>query len=609
MGLMFNNNASSRLKVAIDAATLSFQVYDGEGAKFPQPSVSGDYFWVTIDDRRTGQVEICKCTSRTGDFLGVERGQDGTLAQSFLAGAVVSNRFTAETLQEILNASGYTKTEADAKFVDVTGDTMTGALTVVTPPVAATDAASKAYVDTKAPEAPAGPTVYGRNAGAWTAVVTDASYTAADVLAKLLTVDGSGSGLDADLLDGNDSAFFGTASALSALTTSVNNIDVRVTAVESGKAPLASPALTGNPTAPTAAPGDNDTSLATTAFVQAAVAPMAPLASPVFTGDPRAPTPATTDNDISIATTAFVKAQGYVAPDAPSDGSYYSRRNQAWAVNPAVFVDAPSDGSFYGRQNAAWAAVAPLASPVFTGNPTAPTPLAADNDTSIATTAFVQTALTAASNIVEVLVTTVGTTVWNKPAGLRYLEVEGVGPGGGGGAAVLTGASQGSAGSGAGAGGYGKRLFTAAELPASVTITIGSPGANSADGGTTSFGALASCAGGIKGNNTTAGPNVGTPGGIGGTATGWTINAAGAPGHPAYIITPGTVPVTISGTGGSSPYGGGGYGLCGAGVTAVGNGAVGYGSGGGGAANGASIGAAKGGGTGSGSFIRYREIY
>ncbi len=36
----------------------------------------------------------------------------------------------------------------------------------------------------------------------------------------------------------------------------------------SGYAPLASPAFTGNPTAPTAALGDNDTSLATTAFVQ-----------------------------------------------------------------------------------------------------------------------------------------------------------------------------------------------------------------------------------------------------------------------------------------------------------------------------------------------------
>jgi hypothetical protein len=39
-----------------------------------------------------------------------------------------------------------------------------------------------------------------------------ASYTAADVLSKLLTVDGSGSGLDADLLDGNSSAFYQAAS-------------------------------------------------------------------------------------------------------------------------------------------------------------------------------------------------------------------------------------------------------------------------------------------------------------------------------------------------------------------------------------------------------------
>lgn len=41
--------------------------------------------------------------------------------------------------------------------------------------------------------------------------------------------------------------------------------------------------------------------------------------------------------------------------------------------------------------------LAPLASPVFTGNPTAPTPTAGDNDTSIATTAFVTTAVAAVS--------------------------------------------------------------------------------------------------------------------------------------------------------------------------------------------------------------------
>lgn len=111
------------------------------------------------------------------------------------------------------------------------------------------------------------------------------------------------------------------------------------------KANLASPALTGVPTAPTPAAGTNTNQLANTAFVQAAIAALiasspgaldtlnelaaalgndpnfattvtnalalkAPLASPVFTGDPTAPTPAQMDNDKSVATTEFVKKSG-----------------------------------------------------------------------------------------------------------------------------------------------------------------------------------------------------------------------------------------------------------------------------------------------------------
>lgn len=45
------------------------------------------------------------------------------------------------------------------------------------------------------------------------------SYTAADVLSKLLTVDGAGSGLDADTLDGLSSAAFATASHTQAAST------------------------------------------------------------------------------------------------------------------------------------------------------------------------------------------------------------------------------------------------------------------------------------------------------------------------------------------------------------------------------------------------------
>ncbi len=103
------------------------------------------------------------------------------------------------------------------------------------------------------------------------------------------------------------------------------------------KTALASPALTGTPTAPTAAADTSTTQLATTAFVlgqAGATAPAmdgtaavgtatrfaradhvhptdtsrAPLASPALTGTPTAPTPANGTNTTQIATTAFVRA-------------------------------------------------------------------------------------------------------------------------------------------------------------------------------------------------------------------------------------------------------------------------------------------------------------
>lgn len=46
-------------------------------------------------------------------------------------------------------------------------------------------------------------------------------------------------------------------------------------------------------------------------------------------------------------------------------------------------------------------AYAPLASPVFTGNPTAPTPATSDNDTSVATTAYVQTNISSYINVLN----------------------------------------------------------------------------------------------------------------------------------------------------------------------------------------------------------------
>jgi hypothetical protein len=61
-----------------------------------------------------------------------------------------------------------------------------------------------------------------------TAALPSASYTAADVLAKMLTVDGSGSGLDADKLDGQDSSFYTNAANISTGTLALSQLASQV---------------------------------------------------------------------------------------------------------------------------------------------------------------------------------------------------------------------------------------------------------------------------------------------------------------------------------------------------------------------------------------------
>lgn len=237
------------------------------------------------------------------------------------------------------------------------------------------------------------------------------------------------------------------------------------------KAPLASPVMTGIPKAPTAAASTNTDQIATTAFVQAlftalvgaapdtlnqineiaaalgndanfsttimnALALRAPIANPVFTGDPKAPTPALGDNDTSIATTAFVQAAlaafgfGTNTSSATAVNDYNAAtvggvyRGAAGAANApeatgtyillvlpfnsgttlqiagrATSSDAnnriywrTSSGTFTG-----WKEFGALDSPAFTGTPTAPTPALGDTSTKIATMAALAQAVSAAN--------------------------------------------------------------------------------------------------------------------------------------------------------------------------------------------------------------------
>ncbi len=108
------------------------------------------------------------------------------------------------------------------------------------------------------------------------------------------------------------------SSAVETKKITVANLKIAVAPDLSTYAPLASPALTGSPTAPTAAVDTNTTQVATTAYVVGQG--YAKLASPALTGTPTAPTASGGTNTTQIATTAFVtSAVSGVSVDFSSD--------------------------------------------------------------------------------------------------------------------------------------------------------------------------------------------------------------------------------------------------------------------------------------------------
>lgn len=146
------------------------------------------------------------------------------------------------------------------------------------------------------------------------------------------------------------------------------------------RAPLASPALTGNPTAPTQTAGNNSTRIATTAFVQTAISGKADA------------------GDIPSAYTSTPSMDG---TGSAGTGTAYARGNH---VHPTDTTRAP------------------ISSPNFTGTPTAPTAAAGTDTTQVATTAFVKTAVDAVKVVVvNAILTAAG---WNN--GSQTVTVSGV---------------------------------------------------------------------------------------------------------------------------------------------------------------------------------------
>ena len=137
------------------------------------------------------------------------------------------------------------------------------------------------------------------------------------------------------------------------------------------KAPLASPALTGTPTAPTAVSGTSSTQIATTAFVQQEIIGFGAgdMAKAVYDSD----------NDGKVDAAELADAV-----------SWTGVTNKPTSFTPSAHSHAISDVT--GLQGAL-DAKSPLASPTFTGTPATPTAASGTNTTQIASTAFVQAAI------------------------------------------------------------------------------------------------------------------------------------------------------------------------------------------------------------------------
>jgi hypothetical protein len=150
-------------------------------------------------------------------------------------------------------------------------------------------------------------------------------------------------------------------------------VDNNFIALNTAKAELASPALTGTPTAPTAVAGVSTTQLATTAFVTTAVNLKADAAYPVFTGSLQAL------NGVYGIELGASTNYPYVDFHSSSTSNDYDARISCNASKTLTFE---------------------ATGVAFTATPTAPTAAAGTNTTQLATTAFVTTAIASLNALV-----------------------------------------------------------------------------------------------------------------------------------------------------------------------------------------------------------------
>ena len=97
MTVKVTNNAWGTLAVGVNDTDTTLLLGTAQGDRFPNLPVNNrlnpeDYFFVTLIDEATNEVEIVRVVERNVDVLTVIRSQDGSRRRQFLAGARVELR-------------------------------------------------------------------------------------------------------------------------------------------------------------------------------------------------------------------------------------------------------------------------------------------------------------------------------------------------------------------------------------------------------------------------------------------------------------------------------------------------------------------------------------
>jgi len=176
-----------------------------------------------------------------------------------------------------------------------------------------------------------------------------ADQSASEILTLIKTVDGAGSGLDADLLDGQSSAYYAVAATENSRLANTNTYIAT-------KANIASPTFTGVPAAPTAAAATNTTQIATTAFVRTEVSNLVASApstldtlnelAAALGDDPNfATTIASTYQTISTSKAYLANTNAYIATMLPKAGGQMTGNITFSGAQTVDGRDLSADGS------------------------------------------------------------------------------------------------------------------------------------------------------------------------------------------------------------------------------------------------------------------------